>query len=104
MAQPAVQLNMPARRLERAVRPRPADKVIAKAKASSNVKGILLVLIAATIAFIICARFVEIYNGASSIEQKKRELQKLNATNEQIEMAINQEIDKTTLNAYAKGT
>jgi len=100
----AVQLNMPARRLERAVRPRPADKVIAKAKSSNNVKAILLVLLAATICFIICARYVEIYNKSSEIEQAKKQLQTLNAQNEQIQMAISQEIDKTTLSIYAKNT
>jgi len=99
---PAVQMNLPARKIERAVHPRPSAKVVAKAKTSHNLRAVLIVLAIASVAFLICWRFVQIYNVSSEINQAKTSLAALNAQNSQISMDIQQKVDKTTLDAYAQ--
>ena len=100
----AVRVNMPARKIERAIHPRPATKIVSKATASNNVRAVLLVFAIAIIAFAICWRYVEIYNMSSEIGQKKSQLALLNAENSQISMTIQQKVDKSSLDSYAKNT
>jgi len=100
----AYQLNVPARQLERAVKPRPANKVVVRAKSSNNVRAVLVILTIAAIAFTICWRYVEVYNLASELNQKQTQLSQLNAQNSQLSMQIQQALDKTTLDNYAKNT
>jgi len=101
---PAIRMNMPARKIERAVHPRPTSKIVTKAKTSSNVRAIGLVLAVTLVAFAICWRYVEIYNKSSEISQMKTQLAALNAQNSQISMQIQQKVDKASLDAYAKNT
>jgi len=96
-------MNLPARKIERAVHPRPQEKIVAKAKASHNLRNCLIVLAIAGVAFLICWRYVQIYNVSSEINRAKSQLSAINAQNSGLSMDIQQKVDKTSLDTYAQG-